>query len=273
MEKRRTNLPNKKMIALFFLLAYAISWAFFIPRALSVQKVIALEIPPIIHFLGAYGPMIAAFIVIGIANGWEGIRELIGRIFRWRIGLPWLLIAAFSPVALFFVSLVVNRILVGNWQGIHQFGFLPEYPGLSWYVGWLVWIFTFGLGEEIGWRGYALPALQWDRSARSATLILGLFWAFWHTPTFFYNYELSLFSVIAFIVSILSGAVVLTWLYNSTRGSLLAVILWHGSFNTVVAGAGGTISILVSAIIIAGAVVIGNVFGPETFSHRGKQTI
>jgi membrane protease YdiL (CAAX protease family) len=217
--------------------------------------------------------MISALIVMGLSSGWESIQDLIARIFRWRIGFHWLLIAAFSPVVLFFVSLVVDRVLVGNWQSIHKFGFLPEFPGLSWYVGWLLWIFTFGLGEEAGWRGFALPVLQRDRSARSATLILGLFWAFWHTPTFFYNYELSLFSVIAFFVGILSGAVVLTWLYNSTGGSLLAVILWHGSYNTVVAGAGGTISILVSAIIIAGAVVIGNVFGPETFSHRGKQTI
>jgi membrane protease YdiL (CAAX protease family) len=164
-------------------------------------------------------------------------------------------------------------LISGEWSSVTQFGRVAEYPALDWYVGWALWILTFGLGEETGWRGYALPRLQRDRSARSATLIVGLLWAFWHLPAFFYNFELTVFGMVAFVVSILSGAVVLTWLFNSTRGSLIPAILWHGSFNAAVAGAEGFVAALVSAFIIAGAIWIGNYYGPERFSSQEKQTI
>ena len=137
----------------------------------------------------------------------------------------------------------------------------------------MVWTLTFGLGEETGWRGFALPRLQKRFSANKATWILGLLWAAWHTPTFFYNYDLTLMSVLAFTVGILSGAVILTWLYNSTGGSLLAVIVWHGAYNTVVAGAAGEVAALVTAFIILAAILITHRFGPESFSHLPKQTL
>jgi membrane protease YdiL (CAAX protease family) len=146
-------------------------------------------------------------------------------------------------------------------------------PQISGGIGWLTWILTFGLGEEVGWRGFALPRLQEERDARSATLVLGLLWAGWHTPTFFYNYELSVFSVVAFTVGILSGAAVLTWLYNSTGGSVLAAIVWHGTYNAAAASGNGVVSAVVTAGVIAAAIFIANRFGPESFSHREKQTL
>jgi hypothetical protein len=90
---------------------------------------------------------------------------------------------------------------------------------------------------------------------------------------FFYNYEPSIFGVIAFLVGILSGAVVLTWLYNSTEGSVLAAIVWHGTYNAAVAGGSGIVSAVVTAGVIVGAIFIGNLYGPRTYSLREKQTL
>lgn len=92
-----------------------------------------------------------------------------------------------------------------------------------------LWILTFGIGEETGWRGFALPRLQRGRSALSATIILWVFWALWHLPLFFYSYEASILP--GFLIGLLAGAITLTWLYNSTSGTILLVALWHGTFN------------------------------------------
>jgi membrane protease YdiL (CAAX protease family) len=256
----------------FFILAYFFSWCAFIPLALAKQGIIA-SVPAWLHLAGAFGPMLSAVMVTAFTSGIAGLKELFGRMLRWRIGVGWWLVALFSPICLFMVSALINYFVTGTWLDFSRFGHIAEFPRLTWWAGWLVWTLTFGLGEETGWRGFALPRLQKRSTANKATWILGLMWAAWHIPTFFYNYELTVMSVLAFTVGILSGAVILTWLYNSTSGSLLAVIVWHGAYNTVVAGASGEAAALVTASIILAAILISHRFGPESFSHREKQTI
>jgi membrane protease YdiL (CAAX protease family) len=206
-------------------------------------------------------------VVTGITLGAPGLRDLLSRMLRWRVGIGWLLVAGFSPAVLFLVSAVIVRLWDGAWPHLGQFGHILEFPTLGWLAGWIVWTLTFGLGEETGWRGFALPRLQSNRSARSATLVLGGLWALWHLPQFFYNYEFSMFGVIAFTVSIMSGALILTWLYNSTGGSVLVTTLWHGAFNTAVAGAQGTMAPLVSGLVVVAAVLIARGSGPELRHH------
>jgi membrane protease YdiL (CAAX protease family) len=268
-----SGLTKKHSLVAYFVLAYAITWIIHIPLALSAQGLLDVTLAPSLHFLGAYGPMLAAFIVTGMTFGIPGLRGLLGQMSRWRVGIGWLLIAVFSPAALFLVSAVIIRFWDGTWPDFSQFGHITELPSLSWFAGWIVWTLTFGLGEETGWRGFALPRLQRNRSARSATLILGALWALWHLPQFFYNFEMNLFGVVAFTVSIMSGALVLTWLYNSTGGSVLVTALWHGALNTAVAGAQGAMAGMVNAFVILAAVLIARWFGPEGLSLVGKHTL
>ena len=91
-------------------------------------------------------------------------------------------------------------------------------------LGWgalLIWFLTFGLGEETGWRGFALPRLQKGRSALHATMILTVFWALRHLPLFFYLFESTL--LIGWLVGLFAGSIVLTWLYNSASDSIFMV--------------------------------------------------
>lgn len=254
----------------FFLLAYLFSWLAMAPLALQGLGLLS-GVPRWLHFAGAFGPLLAAFVVTGASGGVIALRAWLRRMFRWP-GAPWVLFALLSPVALFLLAVSLLRLAGTSGVSLGQFGYVAEFSQLGWVAGWLLWILTFGLGEEVGWRGFALPRLQAGHSARSASLILGLFWAGWHLPAFFYNYELSLFGVVAFLVSILSGAAFLTWLFNSTRGSVLATMLWHGTYNAAVAGAGGALSAVVTAAVIFAVIVIANRYGPETFSPREKQT-
>jgi hypothetical protein len=140
----------------YSVLAYALSWCAFVPLALSARGVLG-GVPSWLHFAGAFGPLLAAFMVTGATRDVTGLRELLWRMARWRIGLGWLLVALFSPVAFFLLAGLFLRLVTGPWPEWSQFGYIAELPQLGWLGGWWVWILTFGLGEETGWCGFALP--------------------------------------------------------------------------------------------------------------------
>lgn len=117
------------------------------------------------------------------------------------------------------------RLSGGPWPDWEVLG-RGRYAYLAWVVGLLLSSVAYGFGEETGWRGFALPGLQRDRSALSATLILTAFWALWHAPFFFYRYEFGLGQIVGFFLGLLAGAIWLTCLYNATGGSVLMVAIW-----------------------------------------------
>ena len=141
----------------------------------------------------------------------------------------------------------------------------------------LLWLLTFGVGEEIGWRGYALPRLQKNHNALTATLILGAVWAFWHLPAFFYRETYMAMGVAAglplLFMSILAASIVFTWIYNGTRGSLLMVILFHALFDFLsVSKAGGdSVATIMSVVVTVWAVLVVILFKPTNLSREQKQ--
>lgn len=101
------------------------------------------------------------------------------------------------------------------------------------------------------------------------TLVLGYFWLFWHLPLFAYHFQdRNLFQLSGFAIGLLSGAVLLTWLYNNSLGSILIVYHWRGAYDATVAGASFKISTLVTAAVIRFATLIGRQYGPENFSTK-----
>jgi membrane protease YdiL (CAAX protease family) len=148
-------------------------------------------------------------------------------------------------------------------------------------VGWFVlplWLITFGFGEEIGWRGFALPRMQKTMSVSRATLLLGLLWVFWHVPAFFYHETyvgMSWFILPGFVFGVLCGAVIFTWLYNGTGGSVFMVAIWHALFDLLTASKAGQdiIPILTSAGVIAFALFIANIDRPWSFRNQHKQIL
>ena len=93
-------------------------------------------------------------------------------------------------------------------------------------------VFVLIVGEELGWRGYALLRLLAERSALAASLILGALWGAWHLPTFFVTgapqHGLP-FSVFVFLT--MAYSVVIGWVYVHARGSVLIASLLHGAIN------------------------------------------
>lgn len=257
-------------LSMFLVLAYAVSWAVEIPLALRAQGLIDAPIPFSLHYLSAYGPLLAAIALTWFAAGREGLRELFGRMFKWRVRPAWWLVAL-APLVLYALVAIVLRFIQGHWPDAGALGQIDFLPNLG-LGALLLWILTFGLGEETGWRGYALPRLQHGRSALWATVILWAFWALWHLPLFFYLYDGTI--VVGFLLGLLAGAITFTWLYNSTGGSILVVAVWHGAFNfttgcvtckTDVAAA------VLSTLVMVWAVVVVAWFKPATLSRARKQ--
>ncbi len=275
MTSRISGWIKRHELVAYFVLAYAITWAIGILLIASVRGLLGVQIPPSVHFLAAYGPMLSALIVTGVTGGAVGIRELVGRMFRWRVGMRWILIAL-SPLALYLIAAAMLRVWGGVWPDFSRFGSTVEVTGLGWLAGWAFHTLTFGIGEETGWRGFALPRLQKGRSALSATLILSVFWALWHVPMFFYkeNYVgMGIPMVILWLVGLLCGAIVFTWLYNSTNGSVLMVALWHGTYNAAVTATEPAIAAIVSTIVWIAAVIIVLVAKPANLSRSGKHIL
>jgi membrane protease YdiL (CAAX protease family) len=266
----RPNPAKRHSLLMFFVLAYAFSWAVEIPLALRAQGLLAAPIPRQLHYLSAYGPMLAAIVVTGLTGGLEGLKDLFGRMLKWRVRPVWWLVAL-APLVLYLLVAVVLRFVPGQVAGWAMLGHIDFLPNLG-AGALLVWFLTFGLGEETGWRGFALPRLQRDRSALSATIILWALWALWHLPLFFYLYDASI--LVGFLLGLLAGAITFTWLYNSAGGSILLVAVWHGAFNFVtgcVACKTGVAAAVVSTLVMVWAVVVVVWFKPVTLSRAGKQ--
>jgi membrane protease YdiL (CAAX protease family) len=198
--------------------------------------------------------MLAALIVTGIRQGPPGLKDLGKRMIRWACP-KWLLVA-FSPLILGYVIILILNRLLDSQIGLSDFGAVNFLPLLSIGTALLLWIFTFGLGEETGWRGFALPRLQKGRSALAATMILVAFWVLWHLPQFFYVFDPSM--VVGWLIGLFAGAVILTWLYNSAKDSILMVAIWHGCFNFMTATQAevGIIQIALTTIIVVWAVIV-----------------
>jgi membrane protease YdiL (CAAX protease family) len=261
----------------YFVLAFALSWAIELPLAASAQGWLRIPVPSALHYLASFGPLISALIITAAIEGRDGIRQLLAGLVKWRVGLGWVLVSL-SPIALFGVAAIVGYAANGIWPDLALLGEVDYLPYLGVAGAFLLWLLTFGVGEEVGWRGYALPRLQQGQSALSATLLLGVVWALWHLPAFLYKDTYMVMGLLAgfptLLLSIIAASIIFTWLYNSTRGSLLIGILFHALFDLLSASTagGGNVAASMSAGVMIWAVLVVILFKPANLSREEKQT-
>ncbi len=273
-----TSLNNtwikKNPLPAFFVLANIISWILWSPLFASAQGIIAAPVSPYWHLAGGIGPMMAAIIVTGITTGSSGLRDLTDRMFRWRVGLKWHVVAWFSPIILYITASVIIRIVWGAWPNIGRFGQTDEFPQLPLLVYWIANILFYGWGEETGWRGFALPRLQKGRTAWSATVILSVFWAIWHLPLFGFAMKMNMGEAVGWYISILLGAVIFTWLYNSGRGSILIAAVFHGTADIVFTSPSpGDLAAIIGVLMTLWGIIIFFIYKPAALSCSGKKHV
>ncbi len=204
------------MTGVYFLLAFAFTWALQLPALLALWGVIAG--PPERYMnlvgLGAFGPMAAAMVAARVEG--TGIVALLRPLGRWRVGLRWYVAALALPGAIFVAAAALFN-LFGHDEPLF---YLPDS------VPFALAAVVFPLGEEIGWRGFALPRLIDRHGPLPASAVLGVMWTLWHIPMLTLQ-GVSPWLYGVFVPLMVGGSVLFTWLYRHTGGSLLIAVLAH----------------------------------------------
>ncbi len=261
-ERRRAARGGPRLdvraLVVFFALAYALSWLWVIPLA-AAHLVVQRGVGWPTHLPALLGPAIAAVVVTAWTTGRPGVRDLGARMARWRVPLRWWL-AAVSPLVFLGLGLAAMAMAGKALPSAGDFGRFSGIPAIG-LAGVLLIIFGGAVGEETGWRGYALPQLQRRFSPVASSLILAVLWFGWHLPQFWVIATYRDFAPVQYVgmfLGLACGAVVLTWLYNRSGGSILLVAVWHGLYNLVsgTQAATGILAAVVSTLIMIQAVVL-----------------
>ncbi len=214
-------------IALMFLYTWTID--------LSSSGVLPFKVPFFVVLTLGWGFIFVSLLMTWLTLGKDEMARLFKRFFIWRVGWKWWLVAILLLPALRFAAIPLTAWLTGvpaDFSHPMIRDVVPlDAPLLMLVVPWMLFEVLTN-GEEMGWRGYVLPRLQAKYNALVASLIVGVIWAVWHLPKFLgtgFNDELSF---VWFTISHLALAVLYTWLYNNTHGSLLLVVFFHAAGNT-----------------------------------------
>jgi len=234
MTQKEASIIKKYQISLFFILTFVISGIIAIPLLLSIHHIIPVKLPGFIALIAASGPTISAIIITYLSDGRKGLATLLKGLKQWRIRLKWYLFALLLYPAIMLVSAVIIVLFGGKFPPIFE-----KMPSLI--PIFLILTVQAGIGEEIGWRGYATPHLQKRFSGLTACLIVSVIWTAWHLPLFWMpgGLQADMWKEVGFIASVVfygihltASSIIFTWSYNSTGGSLLMPIFLHGSANT-----------------------------------------
>ncbi len=215
---------KKHQIIIFFTLTFIISWSPWYTGGVGFK---------------AAGPSFAGLIVVLLVSGWEGIKEMLGRLVKWRVGYRWWVVAFFGPLVVVLTAIGLHIMAGGEAPSFQVWKVEP----LMIPVLMLILISPIGGagGEEpFGWRGYAQPMLQ-EKLGKWAPIItsfiIGIVWAVWHLPEF-YNpastqYALGWSGFVPLIIMEITNSIIMTWLFNKTGGSVLvAGVIWHLAVDT-----------------------------------------
>jgi membrane protease YdiL (CAAX protease family) len=274
MMSRLSSVVKGHPLITFFVLVYVLTWAIESPLVFLTDSVTATQ-GLVLVMLASNVPSILAIVLTAIVFGRGSVRKLLGRLLIWRVNPIWYLVVFLGPVALTGGVVLLNSLMGGPalslgmpLLGIAIFFAISIFPGSA-------------LGEEIGWRGYVLPRMQSRMSALSASLLLAPIWALWHLPLWLTGEPgrtPTLYT--GFVVSAFALSVITTWVYNSTGGSLLMIVLLHATVNlplTLVRddlGPQATVPVLLYfGLLVVAAIVVVVVAGPKHLSRKHKKQV
>jgi len=199
-----TSFAKRHSLITFFGLAYALSWW---PNLFTTG-------------LNPFGPLLAALIVVLLIDGKAGLKVWWSRVTRWRGGLGWYVMALLLPFAINFAAAALTVLLGAPFPTQDKIARWPEL-----FITFPLYLIALGpLGEEPGWRGFAMPRFQENHSALAASLMLGLFVAVWHLPLVVSGQQ-----PIVILLAIIASQIMYTWLANHVEGSVLIVMVAHAA--------------------------------------------
>ena len=262
------NQKGDRPLIIFFILSFALAWLLSgvaIAVNYGLLKADLLVMPFLI--IGAWTPNIAAFIVLGVIMKKKGgIINLLKGWTKWKVNITWYLVAA-SPVVVAFLGSGLYRVFHGSFPIAEEIG-----DPVFLIVCLLAGIVTGATGEQLGWRGFALPWLQTKMNALFASVILGIIWSLWHLPLWFTGLGFETMSFGAYTLVGVSFSVMATWALNNTKGSLVIASIAHLFLNfSLVLFKVEAFPYYAAAFAIYAAVIVV-IYGPEKLS-KGSEPI
>jgi uncharacterized protein len=222
------GLIRRHPIAALLILTFGLTWLFEIPRVLDARGELPFAFPFWGVILMGWMPGFAAIIVAGATGGRAAVKTLFARVLVWKVGWPWYLLVIGGTAAIWLSAVVVNPLFGGSGLQLPEFSF-ELLIGL---VIQFVLLFLVN-SEELVWRGSLLPRLQARWSALGASVLIGVFEGLFHLPLFFQpGSDQAAAGLPVFVIGSVAGAIVFSWVFNNTIGSLLLVQLFHIFANT-----------------------------------------
>lgn len=219
-----SSLIRRRPLVSYFFFAFLFSWgvrapAIFIP-----------DWPELLSFLFLLGPAFAALTMTLITGDRTQLAAMFRSLFQWKVGIQWYLAALLIPLmliaGLFFTS---QLLLPSDALSLQASAFGPA---LFLFISNFLYLMILVWGEEMGWRGYALPRLQANLHPLAASAVLGLLWGIWHLPNFWIPGSMQqMFPIPVYLLYILGHTFIYSWIYNGSKGSLLLVCIHHAATN------------------------------------------
>lgn len=245
---RNRSWLRQHALPLFFSLTLMVTWGCWLPL-ISVGGDLRIQTSGpwgLLGLLGAFAPTLVALSLIALLDGRAGLQALLERLVRWRAGVQYYIFAVLVPPLLSLGGLML-QVLLGAprpdfTNPLIRQALPPGLAGVSLGALFLPTLIQQALlsspiGEEPGWRGYALPLLQQRMQPLWSGVTLGLFWAIWHLPRLLTQgsapADLAAWGVAlaTLLVGNVATALLFTWLFNKTHGSVLLTLLLHTSYN------------------------------------------
>src|ERR671932_1340313 len=222
------GLIRRHPVSALLVLTFGLTWLLEVPMVLDARGDLPFAFPFWGVILMGWMPGVAAVIVAAATGGRPAVRTLFARVLVWRVGWPWYLLVIGGTAAVWLSAVVVNPLFGGS--GLQ----LPEFS-LDLLIGLVInFVLLFLVNaEELVWRGSVLPRLQARWSALGASVFIGIFEGLFHLPLFFKpDSDQAATGLPGFVIGSVAGAVIFSWVFNSTLGSLLLVQLFHIFANT-----------------------------------------
>lgn len=246
-EATSMGLISRHPLASFYALTFLLSWGYWVPDALLGGRWS--------HAPGLMGPMVAALVITGVTAGTAGLRDLITRMFRWRVAVKWYL-WVLAPLLLALITAGFLALGGGEFPPFDEWTEINGFAAITGWAGLGLALIVNCFGEETGWRGFALPAFRRRHHELTASLLVAAPWALWHLPTFFIDSGYRDFPIVflpGWLLGFFALAVVMTWIYEGADSSILIIALLHLSLNigsTSLASKGLVSAVVTTSVII-----------------------
>jgi len=224
--KEKSELMNVKALVPFFAISFGLTWGIALLMILIPEQLIAIfgevDTANPLYILAVYAPGLAGVLLVFRYYGWSGLGSFLKRLTLIRMSPNWWLFILLGIPAIYYLG----ALIAGSIS--------DPFPFDPWYSAFPPLLLMLALGpvEEFGWRGVALPLLQRRFAPLWSGLIIGVVWGVWHLPSFFIGGTPHAdWAFVAFFVGVVSLSVIMTALFNSSRGSLLIAVLFHFQIN------------------------------------------